>query len=337
MNHQSKPHDYQSSTVRWNRAAAKELAGVHGIGPLNSDHWKVIDFVRKYFDEHGIGPSAYCMHKGTGLRLQRLCELFPGAITWNAHVLAGLPNPCKVNLGLKIYPEFHPETKAKEESTLENCLLEDLESLPFGGLPFSYEGTFSALFQEEGEKNSTRKWESSGNGIDHISDDSIRGLFPLPFIARYKFVPFAAVLVVAILSSFALIKNTFNGHPIGMTIYHALVRNGFVEVPLKFVQEKKLVSFEYQQPGATVPLIAYVTPSGKVGTAVGLSFPCHSDKFHLEGKEIVCDVCLTRWDLETLQANSGECLDHPLDRLSNIVQGGKVMIPEEEIQSAKKI
>jgi uncharacterized protein len=103
------------------------------------------------------------------------------------------------------------------------------------------------------------------------------------------------------------------------------------------VQEKKLVSLEYRQPGRKVPLIAYVTPSGKVGSAVGLSWPCRSNKFHLEGKEIVCDACLTRWDLETLQENSGECLDHSLDRLSNRVQGGKLLIPEPEIQSAKKI
>ena len=110
-----------------------------------------------------------------------------------------------------------------------------------------------------------------------------------------------------------------------------------MEIPLKLVQEKKLVSFEYQQAEGKVPLIAYVTPSGKIGTAVRLSWPCRSDKFHLEGKEIVCDVCLTRRDLETLQGSSGECLDHSLDRLSNMVQGDKLLIPETEIQSAKKI
>ena len=240
---------------------------------------------------------------------------------------------------------FEPSAKSKiKEEAIgkpdrEKSLEEDLESLPFGGLPFSYEGRFSALLEEEWEKNSNKsvKKKNRGSGFENISDDSFRGLFPLPLIARYKFVPFVALLAVALLGSFALVKNGFNDHPIGMTIFHALVRDGFVEVPLKFVQEKKLVSFEYRQPGGAVPILAYVTPSGKVGTAVGLSFPCHSDKFHLEGREIICEVCLTRWDLETLQGTSGECLDHPLDRLPNTIQGGKVMIQETEIQNAKMI
>jgi len=238
---------------------------------------------------------------------------------------------------------FEPSKKSKTKEEAmgkldpENSLEEDLASLPFGGLPFSYEGRFSALFEEEWEKNPNKsvKQKNRGSGFDKISDDSFRGLFPLPLIARYKFVPFVAVLVVALLGSFALVKNAFNEHPIGMTIYHSLVRDGVVEIPLKVVQEKKLVSFEYRQVGGTVPLLAYVTPSGRIGTAVGLSFPCHSERFHLEGNQIVCDVCLTRWDLETLQGTSGECLDHPLDRLSNTIQGGKLMIQETEIQSLK--
>lgn len=238
-------------------------------------------------------------------------------------------------------PSEKPKIKEEAMGKLdpEKSLEEDLEGLPFGGLPFSYEGRFSALFGEEWEKNSNKnlKQKNPRSGFENISDDSFRGLFPLPLIARYKFVPLVAVLAVALLGSFALVKNAFNARPIGMTIYHGLVRDGFVEIPLKFVQEKKLVSFEYRQPGKTVPLLAYVTPGGEIGTAVGLSRPCHSEKFHLEGNEIVCDICFTRWDLETLQGTSGECLDHPLDRLSNTIQDGKLMIQETEIQNAKMV
>ena len=96
--------------------------------------------------------------------------------------------------------------KVNQEISLE----EDLESFPFAGLPFSYEGRFSALF-EEWEKNSTKnvKRIAWGREIDKISEDSFRGLFPLPLIARYKFVPFISVLVVALLGTFALVKNAF--------------------------------------------------------------------------------------------------------------------------------
>ena len=50
---------------------------------------------------------------------------------------------------------FEPSEKSKiKEEAMgkldpEKSLQEDLESLPFGGLPFSYEGRFSALFEGE--------------------------------------------------------------------------------------------------------------------------------------------------------------------------------------------
>jgi hypothetical protein len=155
-------------------------------------------------------------------------------------------------------------------------------------------------------------------------------------IARYKFIPLVAVFAVAVLGSFALIKNAFDEHPIGMTIYHTLVRDGFVEVPLKFVQEEKLVSFEYRGPGGEVPLLAYMTPSGKIGTAVGLSFPCHSDKFHLEGNEIVCDLCFTRWKIETLKGVDGECHAFPPEMIAHFVHKGRLYIREVDILHSVK-
>jgi len=87
----------------------------------------------------------------------------------------------------------------------QNSMEEDLRSLPFAGLPFSYEGRFSALFAEENEKNLNKQggWRRE---IDQISDDSFRGLFPFPLIARYRIVPLVAVLVVALLGSLALVK-----------------------------------------------------------------------------------------------------------------------------------
>ncbi len=147
--------------------------------------------------------------------------------------------------------ERFKKSKIKEEAMgkrdREKSFEEDLESFPFGGIPFSYEGRFSALFGEDGEKNSNMNGNGRNrwNEVDEISDDSFRGLFPLPLIARYKFVPFVALLVVALLGSFALVKNIFNAQPSAMTIHHALVRNGFGEIPPESVQEKKLVSFEY--------------------------------------------------------------------------------------------
>ncbi len=80
-----------------------------------------------------------------------------------------------------------------------------------------------------------------------------------------------------------------------MTRVEATARKGLVEIPMDLVKEKKLVSFDFQG----IPLLAYFSPQGKVVTAVGFSDPCRSKSFHLEGSEIVCNICFSRWNLDT--------------------------------------
>lgn len=46
----------------------EEVARRNGVGPLNPDHWKVIDFVRKYYQAPGNGPKAYKKYKPPGFR-----------------------------------------------------------------------------------------------------------------------------------------------------------------------------------------------------------------------------------------------------------------------------
>ncbi len=235
----------------------------------------------------------------------------------------------------------------------ENSLLESPHDLPFGGLPYSYEGRFMALFQEGQERwsdpsgermleDTPRKKELAGEIAYWNSSFSS--------LAKFKVIPLLAVLAVVVLVSPFLVKALFEGRwntrapgnrtlelefpkeSIRMTKYLAEVKEGFVEVPLQLVEEKKLVSFYYSKDGEAVPLLAYATPAGNFGTIVGFSKPCQSERFHLEGNQIVCDLCITRWDLETLKGVSGDCLDHPLDKIMHVVRDGKLMIREARIQ-----
>lgn len=172
-------------------------------------------------------------------------------------------------------------------------------------------------------------------------------------LAKFKVIPLLAVLAVVLLVSpflvTALIEGRSNqgtagnqavevGSPkesIHMTEYLAPVKVGFVEVPLQLVEEKRLVSFSYSKDGEAVPLLAYLTPAGNFGTVVGFSRPCQSEQFHLEGNDIVCDLCLTRWKLETLKGVSGDCLDHPLDKIMHTIGDGKLKIREADLQQWK--
>ena len=77
----------------WNRNLAEELARRNDIGPMEDDHWTVIDFVKTYYQAHGEGPPIVKIGKSTGMTSKRICELFPCGVARGAYRLAGLPRP----------------------------------------------------------------------------------------------------------------------------------------------------------------------------------------------------------------------------------------------------
>ncbi len=86
-------------------------------------------------------------------------------------------------------------------------------------------------------------------------------------------------------------------------------------------------------PGAGLPLLAYISPSGKLVVASSLCEPCHSYNFHIEGSDLVCNACFTRWNLDTLEGVSGGCTGYPPSVIDATVQGDKVIIPTDVLES----
>ncbi len=127
----------------------------------------------------------------------------------------------------------------------------------------------------------------------------------------------------------------YQNQPVSMTKVDATVQKGAVEVSLDLVKNNKLVSFEYSRPDGRIPLLAYITPAGKLVTAVSVCEPCRSTRFHIEGDHMVCNSCFTRWDLETLKGISGSCLKYPPDTLPHEVQGERLRIKELDIKNWK--
>jgi len=123
-------------------------------------------------------------------------------------------------------------------------------------------------------------------------------------------------------------KVSYKSQTIRMTTVDAVAGSGSIEIPVDIVKDKKIVYFEYSKGGKKVPLMAYITPSGKLVTAVSMCEPCRSTKFHIEGDEMVCNACGTRWTLEGLQGVSGGCLAYPPDVVAHTLEGGKVKIQD---------
>jgi tRNA 2-thiouridine synthesizing protein E len=79
----------------WSKDMAELMAKANEIGEyrLSDEHWKVINYVREYYEEHGTGPAVVRVAKDTGLNLKDICRLFPCGLVKGAYKLAGLPKP----------------------------------------------------------------------------------------------------------------------------------------------------------------------------------------------------------------------------------------------------
>ena len=78
---------------RWNRSTAQTLAELNDIGPLTDNHWKIIEFVKAYYEEHATGPPVVRICKETRVNRAEVCRLFPCGVARGAYRLAGLPRP----------------------------------------------------------------------------------------------------------------------------------------------------------------------------------------------------------------------------------------------------
>lgn len=115
----------------------------------------------------------------------------------------------------------------------------------------------------------------------------------------------------------------------------ATVENGKVSIPVDEVKAKKIVYWDYVANGKKIPLMAYVTPSGTIKIAIRMCEPCNGFSFRIEGNQIVCNVCGTRWDLETSRGVSGGCQGYPPDVLPTTVVDGKASVDEAKVAGWK--
>lgn len=113
------------------------------------------------------------------------------------------------------------------------------------------------------------------------------------------------------------------------------VAAGNITVDEAAVRKAGSTYFEYKTIGKTVPLMAYVGPSGKIVTAVSLCEPCRGQKFRIEGDKLICNTCGSIWIVETHKPVSGSCQAYPPDFVPATLENGKVVIPEANVANWK--
>ena len=77
----------------WTEALAAAIAKTEDVDELTEDHWKVINYLRDYYQEFGIAPMIRKLCKQTGFKLNYIYELFPSGPAKGACKIAGLPKP----------------------------------------------------------------------------------------------------------------------------------------------------------------------------------------------------------------------------------------------------
>lgn len=78
---------------RWSEAVAMAIATTEEVSELTEDHWKVINYLRDYYQKFGIAPMIRKLCKETGFPLKYIYELFPSGPAKGACKIAGLPKP----------------------------------------------------------------------------------------------------------------------------------------------------------------------------------------------------------------------------------------------------
>ena len=84
---------FMTEPNQWVKDIAIELAKEEGIGDLNDNHWKVIEFCRKTGLESGKAPTLRQITSGSGVTTKDLFSLFPKGPAKKVARISGLGKP----------------------------------------------------------------------------------------------------------------------------------------------------------------------------------------------------------------------------------------------------
>lgn len=84
---------FMAEPEQWNENVAKALASTEGVEELSEDHWKLVNYLRDYYQKFGIAPMIRKLCKETGFPLKKVYELFPSGPAKGACKVAGLAKP----------------------------------------------------------------------------------------------------------------------------------------------------------------------------------------------------------------------------------------------------
>ncbi len=121
-------------------------------------------------------------------------------------------------------------------------------------------------------------------------------------------------------------KEKIQSHIVTSTIH-----NDKIIISLDTLQHYSVVRFFDPENVQKIPILAYITPKGKIVTAMSLSENCRSEDFYLEGKTLHCGACPSYWDMESLEAYAC-CPKYYPDPIPSKVVNNEIHIDKKIVQ-----
>lgn len=85
-------------------------------------------------------------------------------------------------------------------------------------------------------------------------------------------------------------------------LIEASIKDQWIVIPVQQLRDYKIVRFHDPAGIQAIPILAYLTPEGKIVTAMSLSENCQSKDFYLQGHNIHCANCPSYWNMSSLEA-----------------------------------
>ncbi|MFA5833009.1 MAG: Fe-S-containing protein [Bacteroidota bacterium] len=102
-------------------------------------------------------------------------------------------------------------------------------------------------------------------------------------------------------------------------------------IPSDVVLNYRIVRVNDPEGIQTVPILLYVTPRGKVVTAMSISESCRSNDFYLDGNDIHCANCPSYWNMESLEAYAC-CQKYYPEPIPSKIVAGQIRIDKNLVQ-----
>jgi tRNA 2-thiouridine synthesizing protein E len=84
---------FLDNAADWDEEVAVVLAPTEDVEELTAEHWEIINYLRKYYDDFGVAPMVRKLLKDTGKTQGEIYNLFPSGPGKGACKIAGLPKP----------------------------------------------------------------------------------------------------------------------------------------------------------------------------------------------------------------------------------------------------